>query len=55
MTDVVWILECPVHGIYERDVKKTRLKNLHDQHIKRTHCMEVKELYAIQLDQRFTF
>jgi hypothetical protein len=55
MTDVVWILECELHGIYERGIRKSELNRLYTKHVKKDGCLEVKEPYAIQLDQRFTF
>lgn len=54
MSDIVWVLSCEKHGIYERGIKKSELNRLYKKHVKQDRCLEVKEVYPVQMDQRFT-
>lgn len=52
MSDLVWILECKKCDIYERYIGKSEPNRKYKKHVRKG-CLEVKEVYCIQADERF--
>jgi len=52
MSSLVWILECSHHQIYERGIKKSEIDRLYKKHV-RERCLQVKDVYCLELDERF--
>jgi len=52
MSSLVWVLECTKHDIYERGIKKSEINRLYTKHV-REGCLQVKDVYCLELDERF--
>ena len=52
MSSLVWICDCPTHGLIKRDIKKSVVNRHYTLHVKS--CLEVNDVYCLELDERFT-